>query len=123
MPIYGAEQTPYLVPAVRDITAITNAFPAQVTTYQIHGYNNGAIIRLRIPPNFGMTQADTLQGTITVIDSYNFAIALDTTSFDLFVVPPEQPGYNYTSAQAVPVGSTQATISQNAFINNLTPLF
>src|SRR5665213_958365 len=91
MPNYGPFQTPYFAPAGNDITAITNANPASVTTFTPHGYFNGAVVRLYIPYNFGMQQINFMKGIITVTGVSTFNIAIDTTLMDAFVVPPMEP--------------------------------
>lgn len=86
MPDY-AIQYPLCQPAMRIITAITNSFPAVVTTSFAHQYLNGLIVRLYIPAYYGMEQANKLSGTITVIDDVTFSLDIDTIPFDPFVVP------------------------------------
>ena len=97
---YEAIAYPTYQPAMRCIVAISNSYPAVVTTGTIsypagvttitsfiHQYVNGMIIRLVIPRYFGSVQADGLYGEITVINTTQFSIDIDTTSFDPFVVP------------------------------------
>ncbi len=83
---------------MRVISAITNAFPALVTTTIDHGYSDGFIVRLIVPAEYGMDKANQLFGSIMVTSSTQFEIDIDTSLFDVFVVPlsPEQ------QAQAVP---------------------
>jgi hypothetical protein len=122
MPIYNQDPNIYFLPQVQDVTAITNAFPAAVTTYNPHQFVDGLWVRLDIPQNFGMTQANQLVGIITVTSTTTFNITIDTTLFDPFVVPPVQPGFNYTPAQANPIGDT-SPINTGSFMNILTPLY
>ena len=122
MPGSGAIVSPIFKPAVRDIASITNAAVAVVTTTFDHGYVDGLIMRLDIPLNFGMQQVNKLKGQIVVINSTSFYIAIDTSSFDPFVIPPDQPGFNFTPAQCVPIGEIASTLD-GAFRNILTPLF
>lgn len=89
---------------MRIITAITNATVAQVTTSFAHDYLDGEIVRLYIPDGFGMVQADKHTGTISVTGATTFTIDLDTSTYDQFVIPPENPGHFYTSAHVVPLG-------------------
>jgi hypothetical protein len=126
MPGYYSLVNPVYTPAMRNILSITNDFPAVVTTTfdgvvpGDNGYLTGLIVRLIIPPNFGMTQANQLLGTITVISTSQFSITIDTTSFDPFVIPTTQPGSNYTAAQVVPVGEVNSQLTQATF-NVLPP--
>ena len=85
---------PTFQPAVRIISAITNDFPALVTTTFAPGqvnsgnqYESGIRIRLEIPRQYGMYEADQLFGQITVVDSNNFTIDIDTRYFTAFSVP------------------------------------
>jgi hypothetical protein len=120
MPLIGAIVNPYFMPAGREIAAITNADIAEVTTTFAHGYLDGAIVRLYIPKNFGMEQADGLIVTIAVTSPTQFLITLDTTTYDPFVIPPLQPGWNLTPAQVIPVGE-QTDHLDSSFKNILTP--
>lgn len=131
LPYQGAIVNPIYMPAVRDILSVTNAFPAVVTTTfdgttpGAHGYLSGLIVRLVIPPNFGMRPPQTMNGTvarITVISDTTFEIALDTTNWGTFVVPALQPGNNGTPAQVVPVGEETSTLT-SSFRNIQTPLY
>lgn len=119
MPIF-ANPDPIFQPAMRIITAITNSFPAQVTTSFPHDYFDGTIVRLIIPNGFGMTQANQLKGAIVVDSPTTFLIDIDTIFFDPFVVPAENPGHYYTKAQVVPVGELSATL--RAATQNVLPL-
>lgn len=120
MPLVGAYPNPIFMPAMRDISAITNATTAVVTTTFDHGYLTGAIVRLYIPHGFGMTQANRKKGSIEVISSTQFSITLDTSSFDAFVIPSVQPGWNLTPAQVVPIGEDTDTFD-SSFMNIITP--
>jgi hypothetical protein len=122
MPYYGAIQNPTFMPAVRDIVAITNAFPLQVTTSFAHSYLSGLIVRIKIPQYFGMEILNDVQGSILVTGSTTFTMNIDSTNFDPFVVPSPQPGSIYTPAQVVPVGE-DADILTQSFVNVLTPQF
>ena len=94
---------PLFQPAMRQIVAITNAFPALVTTSFAHNYPNGTIVRLNIPPYFGMLQADTLTGTIANNGNPSqFLINIDTTLFSPFVIPPDQWWYTI-NANVIPI--------------------
>lgn len=107
-----AQPFPVFQPALRIITAITNGFPAQVTTSFSHQYKTGLIVRLRIPKGFGMYQADQLFAPITVTGLTTFTINIDTTRFDLFVVPDTDPD-DLQSAQAIPTGEVNSSLSSS----------
>lgn len=122
MPYYGAIRNPIYKPAVRDIVAISNGFPLQVTTSFPHSYLTGLIVRLLIPNNFGMVVLNKVKGLITVTGDTTFTMEINSTFVDPFVVPAEQPGDNFTPAQVVPVGEDSAILTQS-FVNVLTPQF
>jgi hypothetical protein len=102
---------------MRNILSITQSFPVVVvTTFDginpgAHDYMDGLIVRLMIPPHFGMVQANQLSGTVTVIDANSFTLDIDTRTFDPFVVPGYVPGKNGTPANVVPVGSVNEILT------------
>lgn len=108
---------PQFQPAMRIITAITNGFPAIVTTNIDHNYQTGLIVRLDIPENYGMSQANKLFGPIIRINATNFSIEIDTTNFDPFIVPG--PLLVSTLAQAVPMAEVASEIYQA--VRDVTP--
>lgn len=113
-----ADQFPTFQKSMRIISAITNSFPAHVTTTFAHNFITGQIVRLIIPPFVGMQQANQQFGTISVTGLTTFDIAIDTTYYDAFVIPPvPPPGFTgFTCPQVVPfseVSSTLAASTQN----------
>ncbi len=99
----NAIQFPTFQPAMRIISAITNAAPASVTTTFAHQYITGTIIRLNIPLGFGMTQANKKFGPITVTGNTTFTIDIDTTTYDTFAAPTAYP-LNYQLATCTAIG-------------------
>lgn len=101
---------PIYQPAMRIITAITNAPLAQVTTSFDHLYLTGSIVRLDIPLGFGMQQANQQFGEILTIPSpTTFTMSLDTTQFDAFSTPSDYP-QNAQYAQVVPFAEDSDTL-------------
>lgn len=113
----SAIANPTYQPAMRIITAITNANPAVVTTSFAHNYNSNLIVRIDIPLGFGMQQINQQVGTITVTGTTTFTINIDTTKYDAFSTPSVFP-YNDQLAQVVPIGETSDTLI-NATVNVL----
>jgi hypothetical protein len=107
---YYAVQFPTFQRAMRNILSITQAEQALITTTfdginpGDHQYSTGLTVRLIIPNGFGMTQANQLEGPITVVNDTQFTMPIDTTNFDAFAIPPRNPGNYGTPAQVVPVG-------------------
>src|SRR5690348_14614691 len=93
--------SPVYKPAMRIISAITQAPVASVTTTFAHGYITGTIVRLDIPQGHGMTQANQQFGPIVVTGDTTFTIPIDTTFYDAFSAPVSYPE-SAQKAQAVP---------------------
>lgn len=104
-----AIQNPVFKPAMRIISNITNATQAEVTTTFAHGYITGIILRLNIPPGYGMIQANHLYSDITVTGTTTFTINLDTTHFPPFTTPVTEPD-NLQYPQCVPFGEINSTL-------------
>jgi len=114
-----AFQNPVFKPAMRIITAITQATTCQVTTSFNHNYAIGLIVRLDIPPAFGMQQANQRFGTIlTVPTSTTFTLSLDTTQYDAFSAPVTYPA-DAQYAQAVPFAEDNGILTQA--VQNVLP--
>ncbi len=109
---------PIYQPAMRIVTAITNAFPASVTTSFNHLYLTGSIVRLDIPLGYGMQQVNQKFGPITVTSPTTFTIDIDTTQFDAFSVATTFP-YNEQYAQCVNVGERSEFL--NSAVRNTLP--
>lgn len=115
---YYAVQFPTFQRAMRNILSITQANPAVITTTfdginpGDHQYSTGLIVRINIPRGFGMSQINQFSGKITVLSSSTFSLDIDSTNFDPFVVPAENPGHFYTPATVVPVGEDNSILSQ-----------
>jgi hypothetical protein len=101
-----AQTFPVFQPALRIITNITNGFPATITTSFAHQYATGLVVRLVLPPGYGMTQANQLFSDITVTSPTTFTINIDTTHFQPFVTPGSSSQY----PQAIPTGEINSTV-------------
>jgi len=113
---FHAVEDPTFQRAMRLISAITNANPAQITTSFDHDYGTGDIVRLNIPKWFGMTEADKLVGTIIVTGTTTFTIDIDTSKFSTFSIPAPVPWYVHSYPSVHPVGaisSNYAAATQN----------
>ena len=118
---------PYLapspvVPGFLLITAITQTYPMVVTiTNSIYNtYTVGQLVKLNIPPQYGMQQANQKVGQITDITGTNFSVNINALGFDAFTAPnpsslptPTQPatlapagiGNGYYNTQTEPFHS------------------
>lgn len=93
---------PIFQPAMRIISSISNSNPAIIVTTFAHQYYSKTIVRLLIPVEDEMVEADELFGEITVIDAVTFSIPINTTLFTPFV--------NNLPAQVVPIGENSDTL-------------
>jgi hypothetical protein len=100
--------SPTFQPAMRVITAITQANPASITTSFAHNYGSGEIIRIFIPQGygFGMPQMNNKSRLINVTSPTTFTIAIDSSQFDAFAVPAG----NLQNAQALPEAEQNSTL-------------
>lgn len=120
MAIYAIENPTYQ-PAMRIISAITNANPALVTTTFAHDYITGEIVRIvipRIPYNatgFGMGQINEQEGTITVTGDTTFTININTSTYDTF----SNPGNFDQQPQVIPIGEISEILT--AATENVLP--
>jgi len=110
MSCYAVED-PTFQPAMRLISAITNANPAAVTTTFDHDYETGLIVRLVLPIAVGMGEAADKVGEITVTGTDTFTIDIDTRLFNAFSIPGSPAPYVNVCALVVPVGEDTDTLS------------
>lgn len=109
---YGVPR-PSFQPAARVITNITNSSPAIVTTGINHLFIDGMIVRLDVPVDAGMSQANHRFGLIEIIDDTNFSITVDTTQYDAFILTANP------TAQAVPFAEDNSIL--RAAVQNVLP--
>lgn len=74
-------------PSFRNISDISQATSAVITTYVNHPYEVGGKVLCRIPSGFGMTELNGLTGVITAISDTTFTINVDTSGFTAFEIP------------------------------------
>jgi hypothetical protein len=111
--------SPVFQPAMRIVTAITLSNPASVTTSFPHNYNSGIILRIDIPPGYGMQQINQQVGTIAVTSATTFDININTTSYDALTTPTTYREMAQLP-QCVPVGEINQLLT-NA-VRNVLPL-
>lgn len=96
------------IPSSLLITNITNTAPMVVTvavgnsSTEANTYIVGMAVKLTVPKPYGMFQANGLVGTIIAINGMDFALNLDSSQFDQFVIPS---GNVETPASIAPSGS------------------
>jgi hypothetical protein len=117
---FYAYPNPIYQPAMRLVSAITNAFPAQVTTTFAHLYQSGTIVRMYVPfPTvFGMPQINQQVGEITVTGATTFTINIDTTNYFPFTYNATPPVFINQAPMVVPIGEDNAILNA-AVVNTL----
>lgn len=106
---YQAYPFPVFQPAMRVIQSISQAAQATVTTTFAHQYQTGEIVRIVIPPGFGMQQINRMVAPITVTGSTTFTVPINTLLFDPFSTPSTIP-LNKQYAQVIPIGEMTSQI-------------
>lgn len=112
---------PVYKPAMRGIIAIARNNPIIIATtldgvtFGPHGYIDGLIVRLDIPPGWGMFQANQLFGSIIVTGPTTFIIpSINSTSFDVYTAPATFPE-NRQIGQCVPIGEDNGMLTGATF--------
>ncbi len=83
-----------VIPQFLLISAITNAYPMVVTVTEANGYVVGQLAYFSIPSSYGMFQLNALIGDIVAVNGLNLSFNIDSSLFDIFVIPSasaEQP--------------------------------
>jgi hypothetical protein len=110
---------PLYYPTRRYIVNITQAASGVVTTSVNHGYVVGQSVRLYVPSQFGMTQANGILVNITAVTASTFTISLTTTGFSAFVYPGAA-AVPFTPAICVPVGEETDQFSNPNLLDDAT---
>ena len=113
-------QNPMYQPAMREIAAIAKGQVTTITTTFNHNYQDGLIVRIDIPLNYGMAQLNGQQGQLTRIDATQFSIPINSLRYDTFVIPATTP----QSPQVIPIGEDSLQVWQatrNVLPNNILP--
>lgn len=122
---YIAVYRPTYQPSMRMILSISNETLASIVTTLDgitpgdHNYITGTIVRLDIPEDFGMPQANQLTGTIVVTSGSSFTITIDTTLFQPYVIPSLTAPYPSSFGQVVPIGEDNGILT--AAVQNVLP--
>lgn len=91
------------------IDNVTNAYNASVTTSTDHGYETGQVVRVIVPPAYGMNVYEQTKIIVTGTDT--FITEIDTTAQLPFVAPPYVPGSApFTDAQVTPISGVEKNI-------------
>jgi len=107
----------YFQPREFNIASITNGQTTLVTTTVPHDYVVGQLVRLLISQLFGARQFNEKTAyVINIPSNTSITLALDSSSFDLFIA---NPTLSTTQPQVVAVGDVNTGVinSQGRFVN------
>jgi hypothetical protein len=99
-----------VIPGALLITNITRTNPMVITYIDTdqNSYIVGQLIRLFVPSDYGMIQANGLTGQIIALGVDTFTVDIDASLFDAFVYPPTG---NVQPASLSPAGSRNLQFS------------
>lgn len=102
-----------VIPGFLLITAISRSYPMIVTIVNSNEntYILNQLLRLFVPSNYKMIQANGLTGQIIAINGLNISLNIDSTLFDAFV--PAAPG-TPQPATISPAGSRNLVFDNNS---------
>lgn len=93
------------IPKRREISAVTNALRAVVTTTEDHGYFIGQFIRLIVPSEYGMRLFFVQSKILDIPTDNSFTTDIDTTNLEPYVTPSTPPGF--TQSHCVPISGVE----------------
>lgn len=93
------------IPKRREISAVSNATRAVVTTTEDHGYSAGQVVRLIVPSEYGMSLFFVVANILSVPSSTTFITDIDTSTQNAYLTPTPPPGF--TQSQVVPISGTE----------------
>jgi len=114
---------PNFYPRHRFITKVAiSGTSALVTTSVKHGYKVGQIVYFSVPTAFGMSELNTLEGTITAVNTTlasgnTFTVNINVSAFNAFVFPLAA-AFPFTPA----IVNVKGEDSPYAYANSLDPL-
>ena len=92
-------------PRRREISAVSNATQALITTTEDHGYWVDLIVRLFIPKDYGMILEYVQRKILTIPAATQFTVDIDTSANLTYVIPTEPP--SFTQSHVVPVSGIE----------------
>lgn len=110
-----------VAPSAYQVTAVSQAAGAQVTTSQINNVVVGQKIEFTVPASFGMVQLNNFYQpqsqpiiVVSIVDPYNFTINVDTTNYTAFAMPAS------SGSPTTQLFATMAPAGQSAMYNPIT---
>jgi|SRR5690606_39343153 len=97
------------IPKRHRIIDVSNEQFAMVTTQLANGYELDQIVRLIVPPAYGMSLNYVQAKIIEILSTTSFKTDIDTRNNKIFVEPTFPPAY--TEAQVVPISGVENNIA------------
>ena|SRR5271157_2638923 len=116
---HGLYNSGTYLPFVCNITAVTQAQQAVVTTAVNHSFLVGNEVTFQIPKQYGMRQLNGLNGSILSTTTNTITVNIDTTQFDAFSVPSVPATVVLDPAQVLAIGDTNSGYQE---IGNVVPI-
>lgn len=107
----NAESYNLFAPSYRNISNISQAASAVVTTLVDHDFKVGQLIKFKTNAEYGMTQIDGLTGAVTAISTNTFTVNINSTGFTAFKFPV-YTRVPFELAIAIPVGDAKSSVNQ-----------
>lgn len=92
-------------PRRREISGVTNASQAVITTTEAHGYEVDQVVRLIVPEDYGMTLNYVIATVVAVPTDITFKVDVDTTALATYAAPSFPPGF--TQSHVVPISGLE----------------
>ena len=92
------------IPFKCNITAITQAQQAVITTAVNHGWVVGNLVQCVIPKEYGMRQLNGLTGIVLAITDDTITVNIDTLKFDAFAIPVVSSLTVLDPPEVIPIG-------------------
>ncbi|OGT44291.1 MAG: hypothetical protein A3F13_02675 [Gammaproteobacteria bacterium RIFCSPHIGHO2_12_FULL_40_19] len=79
-------------PLMREISAITQAQNAVVTTTEDHDFVVNELVSFRVSRAYGMVEMNNLRGKVLAITSDTLTVDIDSSNFTAFSIPGDLTG-------------------------------
>lgn len=93
------------VPKRREISAVTNAIRAEITTTEDHNYEVGQFVRLIVPEAYGMALNFVQSQILSIPTSTTFIVNVDTSNLLTYTTPTFPPAF--TESHCVPISGEE----------------
>ena len=93
------------IPKRREISAVTSATRAEVTTTEDHGYFLGQFVSLIVPKAYGMSLSFVQAKILSIPTDTTFVTDVDTSQLLPYVTPTFPPAF--TQSHVVPISGEE----------------